>query len=57
VADFSWSPTDPIISMFVPEMGGGNQPAKVSVALCSWSVLIFLYIKHIEKQIICALSC
>ncbi|KAM0893219.1 hypothetical protein ACQ4PT_025237 [Festuca glaucescens] len=29
VADFSWSPTDPIISMFVPEMGGGNQPAKV----------------------------
>ncbi|KAM0900356.1 hypothetical protein ACQ4PT_020717 [Festuca glaucescens] len=31
VADFSWSPTDPIISMFVPEMGGGNQPAKVSL--------------------------
>ncbi|KAI5648192.1 hypothetical protein M9H77_34197 [Catharanthus roseus] len=27
--DFSWSPTDPIIALFVPELGGGNQPARV----------------------------
>ncbi|OEL38672.1 Eukaryotic translation initiation factor 3 subunit B, partial [Dichanthelium oligosanthes] len=27
--DFCWSPTDPIIALFVPEMGGGNQPARV----------------------------
>lgn len=33
VVDFSWSPTDPIISLFVPEMGGGNQPARVSINL------------------------
>ena len=31
VMDFSWSPTDPILSLFVPEGGGGNQPAKVSL--------------------------
>ncbi|KAF7075295.1 hypothetical protein CFC21_080075 [Triticum aestivum] len=31
VVDFSWSPTDPIISLFVPELGGGNQPARVSL--------------------------
>ncbi|GAY44388.1 hypothetical protein CUMW_081790 [Citrus unshiu] len=31
VMDFSWSPTDPIISLFVPELGGGNQPARVSL--------------------------
>ncbi|GAB2216124.1 hypothetical protein Droror1_Dr00023892 [Drosera rotundifolia] len=29
VMDFSWSPTDPILSLFVPEIG--NQPAKVSL--------------------------
>lgn len=29
IMDFSWSPTDPIISLFVPETGGGNQPARV----------------------------
>jgi translation initiation factor 3 subunit B len=34
VVDFSWSPTDPIISLFVPEMGGGNQPARVSTNFC-----------------------
>ena len=27
VMDFSWSPTDPILALFVPELG--NQPAKV----------------------------
>ncbi|KAE8683324.1 Phosphoethanolamine N-methyltransferase 3 [Hibiscus syriacus] len=27
VVDFSWSPTDPIIALFVPEPGGGNQLA------------------------------
>ncbi|XP_020206252.1 eukaryotic translation initiation factor 3 subunit B [Cajanus cajan] len=31
IMDFSWSPNDPIISLFVPEMGGGNQPARVSL--------------------------
>ncbi|KAG4160453.1 hypothetical protein Goshw_025729 [Gossypium schwendimanii] len=31
VVDFSWSPTDPIIALFVPELGGGNQPARVSL--------------------------
>ena len=30
VVDFSWSPTDPILALFVPELGGGNQPARVS---------------------------
>ncbi|KAK6804239.1 hypothetical protein RDI58_002023 [Solanum bulbocastanum] len=29
VMDFSWSPTDPILSLFVPECG--NQPARVSL--------------------------
>ncbi|KAJ8444176.1 hypothetical protein Cgig2_030996 [Carnegiea gigantea] len=29
VMDFSWSPTDPILALFVPELG--NQPAKVSL--------------------------
>lgn len=29
VMDFCWSPTDPILSLFVPELG--NQPAKVSL--------------------------
>ncbi|XP_020967708.1 eukaryotic translation initiation factor 3 subunit B-like [Arachis ipaensis] len=27
---FSWSPTDPILALFVPELGGGNRPARVS---------------------------
>ncbi|KAI9100011.1 hypothetical protein K1719_024229 [Acacia pycnantha] len=31
VMDFCWSPTDPILALFVPEMGGGNQPARVSL--------------------------
>ncbi|KAJ7527924.1 hypothetical protein O6H91_16G076300 [Diphasiastrum complanatum] len=31
VLDFSWSPTEPILSLFVPEGGGGNQPARVSL--------------------------
>ncbi|CAJ2635764.1 eukaryotic translation initiation factor 3 subunit b-like protein [Trifolium pratense] len=31
IIDFCWSPTDPIISLFVPETGGGNQPARVSL--------------------------
>ncbi|TVU10085.1 hypothetical protein EJB05_43593 [Eragrostis curvula] len=31
VKDFCWSPTDPIIALFVPEMGGGNLPARVSL--------------------------
>lgn len=29
VMDFTWSPTDPMIALFVPELGGGNQPARV----------------------------
>ncbi|KAL5698942.1 Eukaryotic translation initiation factor 3 subunit B [Ranunculus cassubicifolius] len=31
VLDFSWSPSDPIIALFVPEQGGGNQPARLSL--------------------------
>ncbi|KAJ9184120.1 hypothetical protein P3X46_007892 [Hevea brasiliensis] len=31
VMDFSWSPTDPILALFVPELAGGNQPARVSL--------------------------
>ncbi|CAL5382545.1 unnamed protein product [Camellia sinensis] len=31
VVDLSWSPTDPILALFVPEHGGGNHPAKVSL--------------------------
>lgn len=33
IMDFCWSPTDPIIALFVPEMGGGNQPARVSLCV------------------------
>ena len=29
VMDFCWSPIDPIFALFVPELGGGNQPARV----------------------------
>ncbi|KAG4392013.1 hypothetical protein GLYMA_04G057566v4 [Glycine max] len=29
--DFCWSSTDPIIALVVPDMGGGNQPARVSL--------------------------
>lgn len=35
VVDFCWSPTDPIIALFIPEMGGGNQPARVSTNVLS----------------------
>ncbi|XP_077221709.1 putative ubiquitin-like-specific protease 1B [Tasmannia lanceolata] len=31
VLDFNWSPADPILALFVPEVGGGNQPARVSL--------------------------
>ncbi|EEF46838.1 Eukaryotic translation initiation factor 3 subunit, putative [Ricinus communis] len=31
IMDFSWSPTDPILALFVPELAGGNQPARVSL--------------------------
>ncbi|KAI3923934.1 hypothetical protein MKW98_012723 [Papaver atlanticum] len=31
VLDFSWSPADPIIALFVPELDGGNIPARVSL--------------------------
>lgn len=30
VIDFIWSPTDSIFAQFVPEIGGSNQPARVS---------------------------
>lgn len=47
VMDFSWSPTDSILAAFVPEMGGGNQPAKVIVLnyQCYFHAnLLFFYI-------------
>ncbi|RZC15215.1 Eukaryotic translation initiation factor 3 subunit B, partial [Glycine soja] len=31
IMDFCWSSTDPIIALVVPDMGGGNQPARVSL--------------------------
>lgn len=31
VIDFCWSPTDSLLSLFVPEGGGGNQPARVNM--------------------------
>ncbi|RZC52594.1 hypothetical protein C5167_021031 [Papaver somniferum] len=31
VLDFSWSPADPIIALFVPELDGGNKPARLSL--------------------------
>ena len=31
IMDFCWSSTDPIIALVVPDMGGGNQPARVSM--------------------------
>ena len=43
VVDFSWSPTDPIISLFVPELGGGNQPARVSKKLLLLPLLRCLF--------------
>ncbi|KAJ8751673.1 hypothetical protein K2173_025835 [Erythroxylum novogranatense] len=30
IMDFIWSLSDPIISLFVPELGGGNQPTRKS---------------------------
>lgn len=45
VVDFSWSPTDPIISLFVPELGGGNQPARVLSSLGCWLLNIVLFSK------------
>lgn len=38
VMDLCWSPTDPILALFVPEMGGGNQPARVSAVV--WNYLL-----------------
>eukprot|EP00850_Spirogloea_muscicola_P016935 SM000141S00879 [mRNA] locus=s141:121775:136794:- [translate_table: standard] len=31
VQDFCWSPAEPLLAMYVPEAGGGNQPARVSL--------------------------
>lgn len=41
VMDFSWSPTDPILALFVPELGGGNQPARVSMDILLTHKLLF----------------
>eukprot|EP00897_Mesotaenium_endlicherianum_P005996 jgi/Mesen1/5424/ME000027S04793 len=35
LADFSWSPAEPLIAYFVPEAGGGNQPARKVVKLAT----------------------
>ena len=42
VVDFSWSPTDPILSLFVPELGDGNQPARVLSSLSLAAQLCFV---------------
>lgn len=39
ILDFSWSPTDPILALYVPELGGGNQPARVSILSFYYSLL------------------
>ncbi|CAI5968533.1 unnamed protein product [Closterium sp. NIES-64] len=31
VHDFTWSPAEPILAMYIPESNGGNQPARVSL--------------------------
>ncbi|CAI5470059.1 unnamed protein product [Closterium sp. Yama58-4] len=31
VQDFTWSPAEPILAMYIPESNGGNQPARVSL--------------------------
>ncbi|CAI5518545.1 unnamed protein product [Closterium sp. Naga37s-1] len=31
VLDFTWSPAEPILAMYIPESNGGNQPARVSL--------------------------
>lgn len=49
VMDFSWSPTDPIFALFVPELGGGNQPARVSPYVsyyCNWYIFSSYYNHH-----------
>jgi len=49
IMDFCWSPTDPIIALFVPEMGGGNQPARVSLCFSFYAhdlKLFYLVIIH-----------
>mmetsp|Transcript_2751 Transcript_2751/g.4396 ORF Transcript_2751/g.4396 Transcript_2751/m.4396 type:complete len:713 (+) Transcript_2751:120-2258(+) len=33
VVDFCWSPADPILSVYQPERGGGNEPARVALIL------------------------
>jgi translation initiation factor 3 subunit B len=49
VVDFSWSPTDPIISLFVPELGGGNQPARVSINAADISFKMFIQLVSSAK--------
>ena len=47
IMDFCWSPTDPIIALFVPEMGGGNQPARVRLCffvICTGIEIIYFFI-------------
>ncbi|GJP44939.1 hypothetical protein CLOM_g4337 [Closterium sp. NIES-68] len=31
VHDFTWSPAEPLLAMYIPEANGGNQPARVSL--------------------------
>ena len=52
VMDFSWSPADPILALFVPELGGGNQPARVSVAVpCGTGCLFLLHFNLFHRQV------
>lgn len=45
VMDFCWSPTDPILALFVPEMGGGNQPARVSSVV--WTCIMVIWFANL----------
>lgn len=55
VMDISWSPTDPILALFVPELGGGNQPARVSPTTSVPHSLFFLLSLKSGSKVICML--
>lgn len=53
VTDFCWSPADPIFALFVPEQGGGNQPARVSCCYTLKKIFFdYLYFKNLKNSIL-----
>lgn len=51
ITDFSWSPTDPILAAYVPELSGGNQPARVIMTSSDLYFQFILIIVHLDKII------